>query len=62
MSEPDGPRTVTDDRGDRPDAQMSAVGTVVAVGTAVVLLPVAPFLALAWLLVRGRENEYVDGG
>ena len=37
------------------------VGILVAVGTAVVLLPVAPFLAVAWLVARDRENEYVEG-
>jgi hypothetical protein len=61
MSGADVPRTVTDDRGDRPDVQMSVVGILVAVGTAVVLLPVAPFLAVAWLVARDRENEYVEG-
>ena len=61
MSEADRPRMVTDDRGDRPDAQMTVVGVQVAVGTGVVLLPVAPFLAVAWLVARDRENEYVEG-
>jgi hypothetical protein len=48
----DGPRTVTEDAGETPDAQMNLLGLVVAAGSALVLLPLVPVLAVAELVER----------
>jgi hypothetical protein len=48
----DGPRTVTEGSGETPDAQMNVLGLVVAAGSAVVLLPLVPVLAVAELVER----------
>ena len=54
----DGPRTVTEDTDETPDAQMTLLGLVVAAGSAIVMLPLLPILAVAELLERiGGSDE-----
>jgi len=48
----DGPRTVTEDAGETPDAQMNLLGLVVAAGSALVMLPLVPVLVVAELVER----------
>lgn len=51
----DAPRTVTEDVGETPDAQMSLLGVVVAAGSALVVLPLVPVFAVAELVERVLE-------
>lgn len=46
------PETVSDYSGATPNPEMSTIGYLVAAGCALVLLPLLPVLALAWLASR----------
>jgi hypothetical protein len=48
----DGPRSVTEPTDETADAQMNLLGLVVAVGSALVMLPLVPVLAVAELVER----------
>jgi hypothetical protein len=50
MAETDHPRSVLDEAESTRSVQMTLVGLVVAVGAALVLLPLAPFIAAFWLV------------
>lgn len=45
-------RSVSTNRGFKPEASMNAIGYLIAVLMVPVLLPLAPFLLAAWLLRR----------
>lgn len=60
-------RSVTDYSEPEPDAEMSLIGYVLAAGTALLLLPLLPFLAVLWVFDRlfggnrvGRAVDRVD--
>lgn len=40
-----------------PNAEMSVIGWIIALGIGILLLPLAPFLVAAWLLSRLTEDE-----
>ncbi|NHN47898.1 hypothetical protein G9464_09845 [Halostella sp. JP-L12] len=61
------PRSVTEPSESEPNAEMSLIGYVLAAGTALLLIPLAPFLAVLWVFDRlfggdrvGRTVDRVD--
>lgn len=44
--------TVSKSRGETPNAPMSAIGYIIAILLALVLLPLAPIILVAWLAVK----------
>jgi UPF0716 family protein affecting phage T7 exclusion len=52
-------RQVSRMQGQTPNGEMGAIGSVIAAGVALLLLPVLPFVAVLWLLRKlgGGENR-----
>ena len=61
------PRSVTEPSEPEPNAEMSLIGYVLAAGSALLLIPLAPFIAVLWVIDRlfggdraGRTVDRVD--
>ena len=50
-------RTVSTPTGYGPNLQMSILGYIVAIGVAIVLLPLLPFIALLWLYFKLTDSS-----
>ncbi|TSD14812.1 hypothetical protein DP107_07555 [Haloglomus irregulare] len=57
MSEPDAPRSIAEGHGRTTSPQMTVVGLVVAAGTALLLLPLLPAIAVLWLLADDEDRQ-----
>lgn len=50
-------RTVSTPTGYGPNLEMSILGYIVAIGVAVVLLPLAPIIVVLWLYFKLTESD-----